>query len=280
MRISVRHRLAYSTGLYDNTKRDKVDPISQMSTPNVFEGEVAFDVPSAGKPCKTWYKVVGDLATHRPLVALHGGPGIPHDYLEVLSGLTNTYDIPVIFYDQIGNGLSTHLPEKNGDIDFWGDKLWLDELDNLLVHLGIQDDYALIGHSWGGMLGARHATLQPKGLKQLIIADAPADMHDWVAAQNELKTRLPQDVQDLITKHENARTWEHKEYQDSNLIFSKQFLCRLEKWPDMMLKSMGWLEKDPTVYYTVLVASETCCQSLHTHLSAVMVLASSISLDH
>jgi L-proline amide hydrolase len=224
-----------------------------MTTPKVVEGEVTLDVPSAGKTCKTWYKVVGDLVnrTHRPLVALHGGPGISHDYLLTLSALAATHSIPVIFYDQIGNGLSTHLPEKNGDITFWGDKLWLDELDNLLVHLGVQDDYAVLGHSWGGMLAARHAALQPKGLKQLIISDSPADMHDWMVGQNDLKTRLPQDVQDKITKHEDAGTWEEKEYQNSMQVFYQQFVCRLETWPDILLKGFDWLAKDPTVYYTV-----------------------------
>jgi L-proline amide hydrolase len=222
-----------------------------MSTPKVVDDEAAFDVSSAGKPCKTWYKVVGDLAnrTHRPLVVLHGGPGLSHDYLIVLSALAATHSIPVIFYDQIGNGLSTHLPEKNGDNTFWGDKLWLDELDNLLVHLDIQDDYAIIGHSWGGMLAARHAALQPMGLKQLIISDSPADMYDWMGALNGLRTKLPQDVQDKITKHEDARTWENKEYQDNVQIFFQEFMCRTS--PDILIKSFDWLEKDPTVNHTL-----------------------------
>jgi len=229
-----------------------------MSTPIVVQGEVAFNVASAGKPCKTWYKVVGDLTnrTHRPLVTLHGGPGASHDYLTVLSALTSTHSIPLIFYDQIGTGLSTHLPEKNGDVSFWTEKLWLDELDNLLVHLGIQDDYAILGHSWGGMLGSRFSALQPNGLKQLIIADAPASMRDWMVAQNELKTRLPQEVQDALTKHENTKTWEDKEYQDAVQVFYRRFLCRLEIWPDILLKSFEWIARDPTVYHTVNGPSE------------------------
>lgn len=40
------------------------------------EGEVAFDAPGAGKPCKTWYKIYGSPESHPgpALVALHGGP--------------------------------------------------------------------------------------------------------------------------------------------------------------------------------------------------------------
>ena len=77
--------------------------------------------------------------------------------------LASTHSIPVIMYDQLGIGKSTHLPEKNGDGEFWTVSLFLAELDNLLQHLGIQDDYDLLGQSWGGMLGACHAIKQPKG---------------------------------------------------------------------------------------------------------------------
>jgi len=77
-------------------------------------------------------------------------------------------------YDQLGCGRSTHLPEKKGDSDFWTIELFLLELDNLLAHLGIQNDYALLGQSWGGQVAAEHAVRQPKGLKSLVIANSPA----------------------------------------------------------------------------------------------------------
>src|SRR6201995_4640885 len=66
-------------------------PNAMASTsPKVTEGEVSFDVPAADKPCKTWYKIYGDLSsssTGRPLVILHGGPGACHNYLLPLAHL-------------------------------------------------------------------------------------------------------------------------------------------------------------------------------------------------
>lgn len=118
---------------------------------NVVEGEVEFVVPAAGKLCKTWYKIVGDLhasVSRRPLVALHGGPGVNHGYLFILTDLTTAHGIPLVLYDQLGSGYSTHLPEKMGDVEFWTEQLFLDELDNLLSHLGIQDNYDILGHSY------------------------------------------------------------------------------------------------------------------------------------
>ena len=163
-----------------------------------MEGYLDLVVPGVDKPCKTWYRVYGDLkapSARRPLVVLHGGPGIIHDYLLSLTDLTASYAIPVIFYDQLGNGKSTHLPEKSGDASFWTEELFLAELRQLLEHLGVQDDFDLFGHSWGGMLGARFATSHPLGLKRLVIASAPASMKLWVEAANYLRAQLPPDVQ-------------------------------------------------------------------------------------
>ena len=65
---------------------------------------------------RTWYQVVGELPATSgklPLLVLHGGPGVPHDYLEDLSGLAAD-ERAVIFYDQIGCGNSDH--PDDGDL--------------------------------------------------------------------------------------------------------------------------------------------------------------------
>jgi pimeloyl-ACP methyl ester carboxylesterase len=83
------------------------------------EGTAPFNVPGLSEPCKTWYKVFGDLATSTsktPLIVVHGGPGACHDYLLPLVDLAPSR--PLVFYDQLGNGRSTHLPDKNGDEAF------------------------------------------------------------------------------------------------------------------------------------------------------------------
>lgn len=164
-----------------------------------MEGTTEFKVDGIEKPCKTWYKVFGDLKSRRPLVALHGGPGVTHNYLLSLVDLVGSHSIPVVLYDQLGNGNSTHLPEKMGDTSFWTEALFISQLEHLLSHLGIKNDFDLLGHSWGGMLGARFATSQPPGLKNLILSDSPADMKLWVQAANRLRAELPTDVQVRIT---------------------------------------------------------------------------------
>jgi len=215
------------------------------------EGHIPLSVPSAGKPCQTWYKIIGDLKSGRPLVALHGGPGVNSDYLLILSEITKAHSHPLVVYDQIGTGLSTHLPEKMGDTSFWTDDLFLDELHNLLSTLGIQEDYDLIGHSWGGMLAARHAVRKPSGLKHLVLVSTPADMQIWIKAQNELRLKLPQDIQKILEKHEKADTTESKDYQDAVGVFYSRHLCILNPMPPEILAGFGWIAKDPTVYLTM-----------------------------
>ncbi|EGN96620.1 hypothetical protein SERLA73DRAFT_184717 [Serpula lacrymans var. lacrymans S7.3] len=224
-----------------------------MSTVPITEGEIDFVVPAAGKPCKTWYKVVGDLKSRsrRPLVVLHGGPGSTHDYVAEIADVASLYSIPVILYDQLGNGRSTHLPEKNGDVEFWTVQLFIDELKNLLSFFEIQDDFALLGQSWGGMLAASFAVQQPKGLKKLVLADSPSSMPLWVEVANKLRKELPQEIQDALTKHEEAGTIHDKEYIDATLVFYSRHLCRISPMPQGLLTSFHYMDKDPTVYYTM-----------------------------
>ena len=91
----------------------------------------------------------------------------------------------VIHYDQIGNGKSTHLPDKGGD--FWTVDFFLGELDALLAHLGVAGRYALLGQSWGGMLSAEHAVRRPAGLKALILANSLASMALWIEGALQLR---------------------------------------------------------------------------------------------
>lgn len=152
----------------------------------VQEGEVAWEVSNAGKPCKTWYKVMGNIddgPTAGPvLIALHGGPGAGHEYLLPLADLYKTYGIPTVFYDQIGCGRSTHLREKMGDAEFWSFELFIKEIDTLVDHLQLRDrGFYLLGQSWGGVLAASYAMSQPqgkspKGLRKLIISSGPSSI--------------------------------------------------------------------------------------------------------
>src|SRR6201999_4148820 len=88
-------------------------------------------------------------------------PGCVHDYVLTVADLAQLTGRPVIHYDQLGNGRSTHLPDRGAD--FWTPELFLAELDSLLARLGVADGYHVLGQSWGGMLASEHAVRRPAG---------------------------------------------------------------------------------------------------------------------
>jgi pimeloyl-ACP methyl ester carboxylesterase len=110
----------------------------------------------------------------------------------------------------IGASNSTHYKEKRLDTSFWTIDLFMAELDNLLTHLSIADDFDLLGQSWGGMLGSQYATRQPKGLKRLVISNSPASMPLWVESCNEWRKQLPREVDEALTKYEDAKDYENE----------------------------------------------------------------------
>ncbi|PCH41233.1 peptidase S33 tricorn interacting factor 1 [Wolfiporia cocos MD-104 SS10] len=236
-----------------------------MSVP-VAEGYAPYDVPAAGKPCQTYYKIVGNLTSGvTPLIVLHGGPGGGHGYVSSIADLAQPMHgtIPVVLYDQLGCGRSTRLRERCGDTTFWTVQLFVDELHNLRKHLGIER-YDLLGHSWGAMLGMEVAVRRPPGLRRLVLSSGPASMPLWEEATGKLLKTLPEDVQQTIQKHERAGTFESPEYKEAMNAFSK-FVCRMQPWPQEVIGVFEALEEDPTAYLTMQGPSEfTITGSLKT----------------
>jgi L-proline amide hydrolase len=203
---------------------------------------------------RTWYRVTGDLAGGKPpLLVLHGGPGCTHDYVDSIKGLAGN-GRAVVHYDQIGNGRSTHLRGKGAE--FWQPPLFVEELDNLLRHLGVAGAYHILGQSWGGMLAAEHAVLRPKGLKALVISDSPASMETWVSEANKLREALPAEVQATLRQHEKAGTTSSPEYIKATRVFYDRHVCRVNPWPTEVARTFAALEEDPTVYFTMNGPSE------------------------
>ena len=222
-----------------------------MADPPTTTGEVPFDVPAAGKPCRTWYKTIGDIHASTPLITLHGGPGAGHDYFLPFEDLAKKYNIPVILYDQLGCGKSTHLREKVNDTSFWTIDLFIDELDNLIDYLKIRSSFFLYGQSWGGMMGAVYATRQPPGLRKLILASTPASMPLFSEATRHLLDQLPKDVKDILDECEREGDHESEKWENACMEFYKRWICRLDPWPEALLEGFGNLKEDPTVYLTM-----------------------------
>ena len=217
-----------------------------MDTAISKEGFISF------RGFKVWYGIVGEReeSGKLPLLCLHGGPGAPHDYLESLGGLA-TGGRRVVFYDQLGSGNSDH-PHKP---EMWTVGLFVEEVGVVRRALGLERVH-LLGHSWGGMLAMEYALTQPLGLASLILADSLASVPQWIAETNRLRSELPPEVQETLSKHEEAGTTEDSAYQNAVLVFYRRHACRLDPWPECLQRAYSRLMQDPEVYYTMFGPSE------------------------
>jgi proline-specific peptidase len=191
-----------------------------------------------------WYRVVGLRSDPRllPLLVLHGGPGVPHDYLEPLAALAAT-GRQVVFYDQLGCGSS----DRPGDSELWTVDVFLDELDAMTAALELER-FHLLGHSWGGMLAMEHALRGARGLAGLVLASAPASMPHWISEAKRLRADLPATVQRQLAQHEADGTTGSAEYAEAAAVYYRRHLCRLDPWPDCLTASLTKLAENPEVY--------------------------------
>ncbi|KAF9501314.1 hypothetical protein BDN71DRAFT_1549123 [Pleurotus eryngii] len=114
----------------------------------------------------------------------------------------------------------------------------MDELDNLLVRLGIEPNFDFLGKSWGGMLASTHAALsRPEGMTHLIIANSPASMALWVKSASILFDGLPDEVKEGLSRLEKEGKYKAEEYQDGMSVFYKKYVCRLDPWPEEVLEA-------------------------------------------
>jgi L-proline amide hydrolase len=205
------------------------------------------------KGYKTWYKIVGEKedAGKLPLLLLHGGPGACHDYLWSLAAMADT-GRRVIFYDQIGCGLS-HIDVSKPEM--WTVDLYVEEVDAVRKALGL-DRIHLLGQSWGGMLAMEYMIRQPKGVASVTIASSPASMIQWVEEANKLREQLPPEINAALLKHEAAGTTSDPEYLTAMTEFYNRHVCRVVPNPDYVQRSFTKLGEHPEVYNTMNGPSE------------------------
>lgn len=166
-----------------------------------------------------------------PLLILHGGPGVPHDYLENLAALASPRQ-PVVFYDQLGCGRSD-CPDDPGR---WRLPRFVTEVDYVRRALRL-DRVVLLGQSWGGMLAIEYALTQPGGLVGLVLANSTASAPLWGAEAHRLRADLPPDVQAALARHETAGTTDSAEYKAAMDVFYVRHVIRVQPMPDFVRRS-------------------------------------------
>lgn len=197
-----------------------------------------------------WYKIVSSQKTkHKiPLLILHGGPGVPHNYLNTFKHLAN--DRPVILYDQLGCGRS---PVSKPDATLWNINRFETELETLVNHLHLKK-FHLLGHSWGGALATEYALKHPERLQSLTLVSPLLSTSRWIDDSKQLISQLPPDTQQTISMNEQQGTTDSKEYLNAMDMYYHLFVCRMKEWPSDLVYSLEHL--NPEVYKTMWGPSE------------------------
>jgi L-proline amide hydrolase len=206
---------------------------------------------------ETAYEIFGNLNSGKtPVLLAHGGPGFTSHSMKVIARYIAATGRPAITYDQIGCGASTHLADKPKD--FWQVSLFVEEFRLLVDHLGISEGFALLGHSWGGLLAAEIAITQPQGLKALILSSALADTDMWEVEARRLALEMPAEFSEPLIRNEDAGTIETQEYSVAITEFYARHLCRIPAPPEI-LTAVEESGKDTTVYSAMWGHSELSC---------------------
>jgi proline-specific peptidase len=179
---------------------------------------------------RTWYRVVGDLDSATPLLALHGGPGSTHNYFRPLEQLAE--ERPVVLYDQIGCGNSGRPTDIEWTVDVFRDEVAAVRDQLRLEHIH------LLGTSWGGMLAQEHVLSGAEGIAGLILSSTLANIALWNEEQLKLKAQLPPDVIEVLDRHEADGTYDDPEYEQAMEVYFDRHFYRGPK-PRAELEAMA-----------------------------------------
>jgi proline-specific peptidase len=204
------------------------------------------DVPGG----RVWYRIEGGDAPGVPLLCLHGGPGIPHDYLEPLADLAD--ERPVIFYDQLGCGRSAD-PSLD-DTGLWTMERALGEVAAVRTGLSL-DRMHLFGNSWGGWLAMQYLLGDPQPApRSVIISSATASVEEWIADANALRSELSAEQQAVLDHHEKNDWLGCPEYIAVVSAFYQKHVCRTVPWPACVERAFAGMNAD--IYGAMWGASE------------------------
>ena len=191
-----------------------------------------------------WTKRVGNNPTKKVLL-LHGGPGANHEYFQAIDSYFPKESIEYYYYDQLGSSFS----DKPKDQSLWTIDRFVDEVEQVRLALGLdENNFIILGHSWGGILGLEYALKHQNRMKALIISNMVPSIPDYIKYANDvLAPKLDPSVLKKIREYENAGDYTNTEYLGliEEHYYPKHVLrMPLEEWPNPVTRSLAGLNYD------------------------------------
>ncbi len=203
---------------------------------------------------KVYYRMFGE-ATKGTVLGLHGGPGATHDYMLPLADLAE-YGYRIVLYDEFGCG-KTELPKNIASLTI---EYGVEELEGVRKALDLGKIH-LIGSSYGGLLAIAYALKYQKNLKSMVTIGGLHNVPLTVTEMERMKSELPLDVVEVLTKYEALGQYDNPEYLKAVDVFYRKHLCRLQEWPKELVYSLEHISKP--VYFAMNGPNEfTICGNI------------------
>ncbi len=84
----------------------------------------------------------------------------------------------------------------------------------------------------------------PQGVEGLVLASTSASISQFVDEARRLIGEMPEAIAEAIRHHEAAGEYDHPDFVAALEAFYKRHLCRLDPWPEALLRSLKNLEAD------------------------------------
>ncbi len=211
-------------------------------------------ITTASGTFNVWTKRIGNNPSMK-LLLLNGGPGATHEYFECFENFMPAEGIEIIYYDQLGCGNS----QDPKDTSLFDLARYVDEVEQVRKALNLnQENFYLLGHSWGGILAMEYALKYQQNLKGVIISNMMSDAIEYGKyADDVLAKQMDPKILDTIRGLEAKKDFTNPKYMDLlyNHFYTKHILrMPLSEWPEPVNRSFAKMNQ--ALYVTMQGPSE------------------------
>lgn len=175
------------------------------------------------------------------LLALHGGPGMPHDYLAPLAQ-HGCDELTVYLYDQFGVGRSDR--PAPGDFDRYTVDHYREEVEAVRQAIDPAGEFSIYGQSWGGMLAQEYVLEYGEFVDKLVLANTLADTASAYESMRGVLEELPVEDRETIEEHEARRAYDDPAYEAALDGAYREHVCRTAEYPGPVLDTFEGVNLD------------------------------------
>lgn len=201
---------------------------------------------------KVWTKRFGNNPRIKILL-LHGGPAMTHEYMECFESFFPKEGFEFYEYDQLGS----YYSDQPTDSTLWTTERFVEEVEQVRKAIGAdQNNFYILGNSWGGILGMEYALKYQQNIKGLIVANMMASAPEYGRYADEvLAKQMDPNVLAEVRAIEAKGDFANPRYMELLMPnFYAKHLCRLPELPDPVNRSFK--HANQTIYTLMQGPSE------------------------